>query len=295
MSIARSNEDRVVKIDQSPEPALRALIVDRDAMSSHLLAEALMRNRRCNAAVIPASDLLRTINARETNLVIVSADLSAGPGSGFDLAEAVRRAHPEIIIVLLLNQTDHGSVINAFRSGARGVFSKQQSMTDFLECIDHVKRGFIWAGKEETNFLLETFKNMPVPAGQDPKASLPLTKRELEVVQHAAMGKTNRGIADELGLSEHTIKNYLFRAFDKLGISTRGELLFYLTVNGHSLDLKPNPGIPHAAPPAPSGSSRYSPQDQADSEKQLRSEGRTANTIPTSNFIELRKRESANQ
>ena len=53
-------------------------------------------------------------------------------------------------------------------------------------------------------------------------------------MQHAAKGKTNRAIANDLGLSEHTVKNYLFRAFEKLGVSNRVELLFYLTIRGHS-------------------------------------------------------------
>ena len=56
----------------------------------------------------------------------------------------------------------------------------------------------------------------------------------------AAEGKTNRTIANELGLSEHTIKNYLFRVFEKLGITSRVELLFYLTTQGHgSAQLNP--------------------------------------------------------
>jgi DNA-binding NarL/FixJ family response regulator len=54
------------------------------------------------------------------------------------------------------------------------------------------------------------------------------------VVKCAARGKTNKSIAAELGLSEHTVKNYLFRAFEKLGVSSRVELLFYLTVSGHT-------------------------------------------------------------
>jgi DNA-binding NarL/FixJ family response regulator len=54
-------------------------------------------------------------------------------------------------------------------------------------------------------------------------------------VQCAAKGKTNRAIASDLQLSEHTVKNYLFRAFEKLGVSNRVELLFYLTMRGHVL------------------------------------------------------------
>ena len=62
-----------------------------------------------------------------------------------------------------------------------------------------------------------------------------LTKRELQVVQCAARGKPNKVIASELFLSEHTVKNYLFRAFEKLGVSSRVELLFHLTMQGQSL------------------------------------------------------------
>jgi DNA-binding NarL/FixJ family response regulator len=53
-------------------------------------------------------------------------------------------------------------------------------------------------------------------------------------VQCAAVGKTNKTIASELGLSQHTVKNYLFRTFEKLGVSSRVELLFYFTTHRHS-------------------------------------------------------------
>ena len=55
-----------------------------------------------------------------------------------------------------------------------------------------------------------------------------LTHRELQVAECAAQGQSNKQIADQLRLSEHTIKNYLFRIFDKLGVSNRFELLFLL-------------------------------------------------------------------
>jgi DNA-binding NarL/FixJ family response regulator len=56
-----------------------------------------------------------------------------------------------------------------------------------------------------------------------------LTAREWQVVKSAALGMQNKEIARQLGLSEHTVKNYLFRVFEKLGVSNRVELLYYLT------------------------------------------------------------------
>jgi DNA-binding NarL/FixJ family response regulator len=102
------------------------------------------------------------------------------------------------------------------------------------DCVEHVRDGFIWAGPEETTFLLEALKSVPSASTLANCDSLKLSARELEVVRAAATGKSNKAIASELSLSEQTVKNYLFRAFEKLGVSSRVELLFYLTVRGHT-------------------------------------------------------------
>lgn len=214
--------------------ACRVLIVDRDSMSSDLLANALVRDCGCEAAAIQSDHLSHALSTSDVDLVVIGAELTSKSGDGFDLADSMGRAHPGTFIVMLLNQSTHESVIRAFRSGARGVFSRQQPMADFFDCVEHVRKGFIWAGREETNSLLEAFKNFPAHNPFATSDMQTLTARELQVVQLAAKGKTNKTIANELGLSEHTVKNYLFRAFEKLGVSSRVELLFYLTLKGHT-------------------------------------------------------------
>jgi DNA-binding CsgD family transcriptional regulator len=62
-----------------------------------------------------------------------------------------------------------------------------------------------------------------------------LTPREKQVAALAAEGLSNRDIAGELNLSEHAVKKYLFRIFDKLGISSRVELVFYAVNHGSPL------------------------------------------------------------
>ncbi len=205
-------------------------------MSSDLLASTLTRERGCQASAAGSAELLERMADGKAQLVVIGADLNHETMTGFDLSRAVRRTYPATPIVILLNQSTHDSVINAFRSGASGVFSRQQPVADFLECIDHVRKGCIWAGKRETALLLGALSSIPCPNMSMDTDSSPLTIRELQVVKCAARGKTNKVIACDLGLSEHTVKNYLFRAFEKLGVSNRVELLFYLTQRGHTVD-----------------------------------------------------------
>jgi DNA-binding NarL/FixJ family response regulator len=224
--------ERVIKISQHPKESIRVLIVDRDSMSSDLLANALSREDRFEGAAIQPSDLMRSLSTTEADLVVIGVDINLNPGSSLDLASEVCHAFPNTYVIMLLNQTTDELVINAFRSGARGVFSKQLAMSEFLDCVSHVANGMIWAGKQETSTLLDVLKSIPAPNVMFGDDTPELTVRELQVVQCAAKGMTNKAIASELRLSEHTVKNYLFRAFDKLGVSNRIELLFYLTMRG---------------------------------------------------------------
>jgi two-component system nitrate/nitrite response regulator NarL len=233
-----SNPDRGsngVKPKQAAASGFRVLIIDRDSMTSDLLASTLTRERNCRACAVSSTNLLRILESDHAEIVVIGAELNHQSQTGFDLAQVVSRSHPDVLIVILLNQSTHESVVNAFRCGARGVFSRQQPAAEFLDCVEHVRKGFIWAGALETTLLLDAFRCIPSPNVTVANEASALTERELQVVQCAAKGMTNKVIASELGLSEHTVKNYLFRSFEKIGVSNRVELLFYLTMRGHPL------------------------------------------------------------
>ena len=217
--------------EQGKKTACQVLIIDRDPMSSDMLASLLDRDMQFHAVAVASSDLLPLLAKNRIDMVVLGAELSHGARNGFDLAAEVTRSHPSVMIVMLLNQPTPEAVINSFRSGARGVFSRDQPMTAFLECIGHVSKGFVWAGRKETTHLLEAFRSIPSP-NLTAAHIRQLTSRELQVVRSAASGRTNKAIASELGLSEHTVKNYLFRAFEKMGVSNRVELLFGLMLSG---------------------------------------------------------------
>jgi DNA-binding NarL/FixJ family response regulator len=203
-------------------------------MAADLLVRALSTENWCSPAAARPVELLPLLASGSADLAIISAELDSRGQSGFDLATSVAHAYPELPIVLLLMQSTPNSVVSAFRSGARGVVSREQPISLFLNCIQQVRKGFLWAGGREAEVLLGVLRNLPTPSLF---SEMPLTERELQIVRCAAAGKTNRSIASELALSEHTIKNYLFRIFEKIGVSSRIELLFYLTCRGQNVNL----------------------------------------------------------
>src|SRR5207253_4567713 len=135
--------------------------------------------------------------------------------------------------ILLLEDCEHDFVIDAFRSGARGVLSRAESSEQHSKCVYTVHRGQIWATTRDMEYILEELVATRPLRIVDAHGSSLLSKREEEVVALVADGLTNRQISEQLKLSEHTVKNYLFKVFEKLGISTRVELVLYALSQNH--------------------------------------------------------------
>ena len=149
--------------------------------------------------------------------------------------------------------------IEAFRAGALGVFCRTESFRLLGKCIQSVQQGRVWASATELQYLVEASSQPALTLFQTNDGSL-LSARERDVVRCLADGLTNREIAQRLKLTEHTVKNYLFRIFDKLGVSSRVEVVLYALGNGVSRNSEPPEDRkqaqieavrPRTTPPAP--------------------------------------------
>src|SRR5205807_3592311 len=139
----------------------------------------------------------------------------------------------EIPKICLMETESREVTVQAFHSGARGLSSLADSSFElFCECIERVQLGEIFATAEQLNYLLESVCQVPSLRVVGASGEKLLTSREEQVVALVTDGLSNRDVATELGLSEHTVKKYLFRIFEKLGISSRVELVLYALHHG---------------------------------------------------------------
>ena len=211
------------------ESSISVLVAESCLMSCELLVTALERSRYPISVAASATDseeVLRQYSSSSPDVCIIGSDLKDGAHSGFGVTRELRSLSPNARVILLLESEQRQSVLEAFRSGAVGVFSREEPFETLCKSVRKVHEGQVWASNRQLHYLVESLTESGTPATEDKGVQL-LTKREKELVQLVTEGRTNRDISRELGLSEHTVRNYLFRIFNKLGTSNRLELALY--------------------------------------------------------------------
>ncbi len=211
------------------------LIADSNRMQSQLLNSALHRRPEFEVSTCPMDtiSILRSVAQKLPRIVLLSMTAALRPSETIVTLRRFHLAYPDIPKVLLVESYDRELVVSAFRSGVRGIFCIADCNLRLLcKCLLRVAGGQIWANTEQLNYILELLSEVPSLRVLNSTGRSLLTPREEQVVALVAEGLGNRQIARELNLSEHTVKKYLFRIFEKLGISSRVELVLYAVNNG---------------------------------------------------------------
>ena len=218
---------KVTKSMHSRDKNVNILIAYEVLIACELYAQALNRCAAFHvvAHTTTARGAVEAARRNKIDVALISAKLSEGSNSALVLLKTIRNYCPQTKLIVLLDRSNLNLVVAAFHAGARGVFDASQDVLKRLcRCVEKVDEGQIWATSAELVQVLEAFSQRLSPRIVNHEGTPLLTRREEEVVQLVAEGLTNRQVAAELNLSEHTVRNNLFRIFDKLGISTRVEL-----------------------------------------------------------------------
>lgn len=229
----------------APSRTRRALIFvyDSSRLESELLVRALAQSQDMfSVQVWDGNEATLPPNEGDVESRVAVLSLRKNNEDSSNILRLLSTQHPGLPVVAILDTRDPADVVEVFRAGVKGVFYRTEPFEMLVRCICGVSQGQVWACSADLKSILNVFSHdIGLPAqGRDPGSRNELTRREVEVANLIARGLTNRDIARQLQLQEHTVKNYVFNIFDKVGVTNRVELVLYMhrenALNGRTND-----------------------------------------------------------
>ncbi|HLO95996.1 MAG TPA: response regulator transcription factor [Burkholderiaceae bacterium] len=175
-----------------------------------------------NAVITECSrvqDALQHINSQRFTLALL--DLGLPDGSGVDVVAALREKQPEVQSVIVTIHDDDEHIFPALQAGAFGYLLKEQARELLVEQLQRISQGEPPLSPSIARRVMAHFAAKGKPQAQLPSVSL--TERESEVLLRVAKGYTLPEIGVQLGLSRHTIADYVKQIYRKLNVSSRAE------------------------------------------------------------------------
>ncbi len=204
-------------------PLTRILVADDHPMIRTAL-EALLRDTEFEIVGTAGTGeaTLREVERLSPDLLLL--DLQMPGGSGMDVLRRIRagktapRAKSPLRVILLTAAIDDSALLEAKSLKVQGMVLKNSDPAFLLDCLDRVRHGRSWVDPE----LAERSRQLARAPADGSRALLSLRERQL--VGFVRQGLRNRAIAEQLGVTEGTVKTYLHAMFEKLGVSSRTEL-----------------------------------------------------------------------
>jgi two-component system response regulator DevR len=169
---------------------------------------------------------------------VVLLDIRLPDGTGFEACRQILARHPDIRVLILTSVIDDNLVYEAMSSGAHGYLLKEINAQSLCQAIIDVAAGKFILDPAVTTRVLNLVRN-GAPQNEEDKIAQ-LSAQERRVLALVADGKTNKEIAEQMGLSDKTVKNYLSNIFEKLQISRRSQAaVLYAESRGSKPSVRP--------------------------------------------------------
>ena len=224
-------------------PMLRVLLVDDQPLFRRALATLI--SAQFDMTVVGEGengrDALDKVRALQPDLVVMDVNM---PGaSGVDGVTAIRAAGFQTPIVMLTVSEDDDDLFESIKAGANGYLLKNVRPEQLFEDLRGVMRGEAPIAPAVASKLLEALRTGGLPThGQSstPPQDSVLTRRENEILQLVAAGMSNKEIANELTITEGTVKNHVHNALEKLHLTNRVQAAAYAVRQGYATPEPPH-------------------------------------------------------
>ena len=211
-------------------PSVTLILVNITAMAADLLRFAFAGQQAIQlvgCATTP-SELDTLLNEYSPDVALVGSSGSRQESVALPFLEQMAAAGTRVRPIVMSEDMGREDVVSFFRNGARGLVCKSHTdVSVLLKCIRCVGAGQVWANSDQLEQLLRSLSHPRSLKVTNTMGDSLLSQREEQVLHLLADGLSNRDLAKTLKLSEHTVKNHLFRIFDKLGVSNRMEAVLY--------------------------------------------------------------------
>ncbi len=155
---------------------------------------------------------------------VILMDIRMSKLDGVEATRRIKAQNPQIGVIVLTNYDDDRYVFEGIEAGASGYLLKDISSDDLAQAIRRVAQGESLMAPSVLRKVLDEFAHR---AEEKELLHEALTPRELEVLQALARGLKNEEIAEELFITEKTVKSHLGRIFSKLGVCDRSQAILY--------------------------------------------------------------------
>lgn len=200
---------------------LRVVVADDQAAVREPLAAVLglADDLDVVATAADGTEVLAAVAAGPVDVVLM--DLRMPVMDGTEATRRLTEEHPDVAVVVLTTFADDDSILAALSAGARGYLTKNAGRRDITRAIRAAAAGQSVLDREVQDRLLATVRTRPPAPGQPLPGDI--TPREREVLTLIGRGLPNRAIAEQLFISEATVKTHINNLFAKADIKDRAD------------------------------------------------------------------------
>jgi two-component system, NarL family, nitrate/nitrite response regulator NarL len=220
---------------QNTGDSIRVLLADDHTLFRQGLRHLLADHPRLNIVgeAADAEDAVR--QARRLAPDVILMDLHMPGGGGIEATRILRGELPNVNVLILTVSENEEDLLGALRAGAKGYILKTSDFDQLLRSLDTVASGQAALAPEMTTKLLTQLSGdeaAPTAGRRRGEPHHQLSERELEILRLIAQGASNRSIANQLYLSQNTVRTHLVHILGKLGLENRVQVAAYALRNG---------------------------------------------------------------
>ncbi len=193
----------------------------------------LLLERQPDLAVVGEAEdgrqAVELADAEQPDVAVI--DIAMPSLNGIEATRQISSRHPGTAVVILSMHSDESYVMRALKAGARAYLLKDSAEADLIRAVRSVRDGKSFFSPAVSRMLLEDYVRQLEQRGEEDSYEL-LTNREREILQMLAEGKSNKDVANLLGLSLYTVETHRAHILQKLGLHTVPDLILYAVRKG---------------------------------------------------------------